>query len=59
MTGTAAIATEPEEPLVTGETNREGEPLGEAAGVKLTPMPESLATPPQPESVVPVVPPAN
>ncbi|MFV0297423.1 MAG: protease modulator HflC [Hyphomicrobiaceae bacterium] len=33
------------------ETNREGQPLGAAAGVTLTPMPESLASPPQEESV--------
>lgn len=29
------------------ETNREGEPLGANAGVTLSPMPESLASPPQ------------
>ncbi|HWL55731.1 MAG TPA: protease modulator HflC [Paracoccus sp. (in: a-proteobacteria)] len=59
VTGTAVIEPETEEPVVGGETNREGQPLGEAAGVTLTPMPESLATPPQSETVVPAVPPAN
>lgn len=35
-------------------TDREGKPLGEAAGVTLTPVPESLATPPQePSEAVP------
>lgn len=56
----AAPAAEPaasnDEPLAPEETNREGQPLGENAGVKLTPMPESLASPPQSESVVPVTP---
>ncbi|MDB6177840.1 protease modulator HflC [Paracoccus sp. Z330] len=33
-------------------TDREGNPLGESAGVKLTPVPESLATPPQEPSAV-------
>lgn len=48
-------SAEPEkpEPVAPTETNREGQPLGEAAGVTLTPMPEELATPPQTESVVP------
>ena len=41
------------EDLVTPQvTDREGKPLGEAAGVKLTPVPESLVTPPQQESEV-------
>ena len=38
------------------QTNREGEPLGEAAGVTLTPMPEVLSSPPQEQSVVPTTP---
>lgn len=44
-----------DEGLVTPTvTDREGNPLGESAGVKLTPVPESLATPPeQPSDVVP------
>lgn len=48
--GTGAGA-EGDEPVAPTETNREGEPLGANAGVKLTPMPESLASPPQEESV--------
>lgn len=41
------------EDLVTPQvTDREGKPLGESAGVKLTPVPESLVTPPQEESEV-------
>ncbi len=35
------------------ETTREGRPLGEDAGVTLTPLPEGLASPPQAEDVVP------
>ena len=44
-----------DQPLITPEvTDRDGAPLGAGAGVTLTPMPESLATPPQePSSVVP------
>ncbi len=44
-----------DEALVTQPvTDREGNRLGEAAGVTLTPMPESLTTPPeQPSAVVP------
>ncbi|SIS84330.1 protease FtsH subunit HflC [Paracoccus saliphilus] len=39
--------------LVTPEvTDREGKPLGESAGVKLTPVPESLVTPPEEPSAV-------
>lgn len=38
-------------------TDREGKPLGESAGVELTPVPKSLVTPPQEESDV--VPPAQ
>ncbi|MGP9803898.1 protease modulator HflC [Paracoccus sp. NSM] len=39
------------EPVVT---DRDGNPLGESAGVRLTPVPESLNTPPQdPSEVVP------
>ncbi|CAM3183239.1 protease modulator HflC [Paracoccus nototheniae] len=42
-----------EEGLVTPEvTDREGNPLGETSGVRLTPVPESLATPPQQESEI-------
>lgn len=33
-------------------TDREGNRLGESAGVKLTPVPESLVTPPQDEAEV-------
>lgn len=45
----AAKPAQPEAPgLVTPQvTDREGKPLGESAGVKLTPVPESLVTPPQ------------
>ena len=35
------------------ETTREGEPLGASSGVKLTPMPEALSSPPQEEPAVP------
>ncbi|WP_134679240.1 protease modulator HflC [Paracoccus ravus] len=51
-------AAEPaaDEPVAPEATNREGQPLGENAGVKLTPLPESLAPPPQQESVVPAAP---
>lgn len=45
-----------EEAVAPAMTNREGEPLGANAGVTLTPMPESLASPPQEE---PLVVPAN
>ncbi len=45
-----------DEAVAPTETNREGEPLGAAAGVTLTPMPEALASPPQEE---PVAVPAN
>ncbi|WP_304620236.1 protease modulator HflC [Paracoccus sediminilitoris] len=42
-----------DEDLVTPEvTDREGNRLGEAAGVRLTPVPESLATPPQQQSEI-------
>ncbi|MCF3972245.1 protease modulator HflC [Paracoccus salsus] len=42
-----------DENLVTPTvTDREGNPLGESAGVKLTPVPESLTTPPQESSEV-------
>lgn len=48
----SAVGTEGDG-LVTPEvTDREGNPLGESAGVKLTPVPESLVTPPQQESGV-------
>ena len=44
----AAPATEDEEALVTTPVrDREGNELGAAAGVTLTPMPESLITPPE------------
>ena len=47
-----------DEGLVTPTvTDRDGNPLGASAGVKLTPVPESLATPPQEPSAV--VPPAQ
>ena len=47
-----AAETEDED-LVTPEvTDREGNRLGEAAGVRLTPVPESLATPPQEQSEI-------
>ncbi len=44
-----------DEELVTPTvTDREGNPLGESAGVRLTPVPESLATPPeQPSGTMP------
>ncbi|WP_347266323.1 protease modulator HflC [Paracoccus sp. (in: a-proteobacteria)] len=48
----AALSAADSEPVKTGETTREGEPLGAAAGVTLTPMPETLASPPQEEPVV-------
>lgn len=53
--GDSAATVEDEEGLVTPTvTDREGNPLGESAGVKLTPVPESLATPPeQPSAVMP------
>ena len=41
-----------EDLVIPQVTDREGKPLGEAAGVKLTPVPESLVTPPQQESEV-------
>lgn len=41
-----------EEAVAPTETNRDGQPLGAAAGVTLTPMPESLASPPQEEPVI-------
>lgn len=43
-----AAKSDATEALVTPTvTDREGKPLGESAGVKLTPVPEILATPPQ------------
>ena len=53
--GEAAPEAGGEDHLVTPTvTDREGNPLGESAGVRLTPVPESLATPPeQPSGVVP------
>ena len=55
---TAPAHTTPDGDLVTPTvTDREGKPLGESAGVTLTPVPESLVTPPQEESAV--VPPAE
>ncbi|MBM3603417.1 MAG: protease modulator HflC [Alphaproteobacteria bacterium] len=48
-----ATAVEDEAGLVTPEvTDREGNPLGETSGVRLTPVPESLATPPQQQSEI-------
>lgn len=45
--------TEEDEELVTPEvTDREGNRLGESAGVRLTPVPESLVTPPQQDSEI-------
>ncbi|AUH35543.1 protease modulator HflC [Paracoccus tegillarcae] len=51
----AATTAESDEPLVTPTvTDREGKPLGASAGVTLTPVPESLVTPPEePSAVVP------
>ncbi|MFV0386461.1 protease modulator HflC [Paracoccus sp. (in: a-proteobacteria)] len=51
----ASEARKQEDGLVTPQvTDRDGKPLGEAAGVTLTPVPESLAAPPeQPSAVVP------
>lgn len=46
-------------PAGAAETNREGEPLGAAAGVTLTPMPETLTTPPQQAPLVPGAPIGN
>ncbi|TWI37940.1 protease modulator HflC [Paracoccus sulfuroxidans] len=43
----------PGEPVAPTETTREGRPLGEDAGVTLTPLPEGLASPPQEEVLVP------
>lgn len=53
--GEATEAADGGEGLVTPTvTDREGNRLGEAAGVTLTPVPESLATPPEePSGVVP------
>lgn len=46
--------TEDEDLVTPTVTDREGKPLGESAGVKLTPVPESLVTPPEsPSAVVP------
>lgn len=58
ISATPAAPQQDGEDLVTPEvTDREGNRLGEAAGVTLTPVPESLATPPQQPSEV--VPPAD
>ncbi|MBU3029846.1 protease modulator HflC [Paracoccus marinaquae] len=56
-----AAAAPSDEDLVTPTvTDREGNPLGESAGVKLTPVPESLAAPPEtPSAVVPPAAPAE
>lgn len=51
-TTTEAATGVAEEAVAPTETNREGQPLGAAAGVTLTPMPESLASPPQEEPVI-------
>lgn len=46
-------AQEEGEELVTPEvTDRDGNRLGESAGIELTPVPENLATPPQEESEI-------
>ena len=58
----AAEAAAEEEDLVTPTVvDREGKPLGESAGVKLTPVPESLVTPPEEpsEAVPPAAPEAD
>lgn len=55
----ATDETSTEDTVPPSETNREGQPLGENAGVTLTPMPESLSSPPQSESAVPAPAPAN
>ena len=52
----AVVPAATEADVPPSETNREGEPLGEAAGVTLTPMPEVLSSPPQEQSVVPTTP---
>lgn len=50
---TQSPAAGEDQDLVTPEvTDREGKPLGESAGVKLTPVPESLVTPPEDPSAV-------
>lgn len=50
---TGSAAQDSGEELVTPEvTDREGNRLGKSAGVKLTPVPESLVTPPQDEAEV-------
>lgn len=52
---TQAAKTKPtaDQDLVTPKvTDREGKPLGESAGVKLTPVPESLVTPPETNSEI-------
>ncbi|WGR59628.1 protease modulator HflC [Paracoccus ferrooxidans] len=46
-------ALQPGETPAPAETDRTGQPLGSSAGVTLTPLPESLASPPQEEPVVP------
>lgn len=45
-------ALQPGETPAPAETDRTGQPLGSSAGVTLTPLPESLASPPQEEPVV-------
>lgn len=53
MPSGAAAMQDDDATLVTPTvTDREGRPLGEDAGVTLTPVPESLATPPQTPSAV-------
>ncbi|KGJ07858.1 protease modulator HflC [Paracoccus versutus] len=49
-------ALQPGETPAPAETDRTGQPLGSSAGVTLTPLPESLASPPQEEPVVPPAP---
>ncbi|SMO56718.1 protease modulator HflC [Paracoccus laeviglucosivorans] len=59
VTGAASTENGQQDVVPPSETNREGQPLGENAGVTLTPMPESLSSPPQDESAVPAPAPAN
>lgn len=57
VNGDAAEAEENGDLVTPTVTDREGNPLGEAAGVRLTPVPESLMTPPETPSAA--VPPAD
>ncbi|MDF3606467.1 protease modulator HflC [Paracoccus sp. DMF-8] len=51
--GASDAASRAEEPQAPVATSSDGTPLGENAGVTLSPMPESLAVPPQQEPAVP------